>query len=324
MMSQLSAKELNVVALSYVYKAHKQFPNDYTLSNLTDSLFSELVYRNSLFLSDFSKQTKVELKLLDTVKVVVLDTLSKLEESKYATIKRQQQKVEIETEENFIKYAFVGSLKEDDFTKRYSKMAKGLTPQLKNTEDNSKSKPEQKTNKTGPPLLGIDKIIFLDPFYMRVKNDHGKITVNYYESEDQQNVLTEIQKKCADRLKLSYTEISTKGLSAIDVDKYNSNALINDWLGERFKHGDDNDEIVTSSEEINELINKLGTKYIAWSGVYNSKGVAYRNTYFFIVFNIENGKLMKFETRYNRGKDTRDQINSFVYNSLMHVAKKPK
>ena len=40
--------------------------------------------------------------------------------------------------------------------------------------------------------------------------------------------------------------------------------------------------------------------------------------------NLESGQLMKFETRYTRGKDNRDMVTSFVYNSLMHVAKKPK
>jgi len=322
MIDQLSNKELNVVALSYAYKAHKQFPNDNTLSFLTDSLLSQLVNTNNLFLNDFSRKTKSELRTTDTIKMVVPDSAD-VEESKYSKIKKQQQKVEIETEENFTKYAFVEILKDDDFVKRYSKMAKGLTqPALK--EDYAKSKTVKPKKKTGTPLLGIDKVIFLNPFYMKVKNDKGVEQVNFYESEDQQAVLADIQKKCADRLKLAYVDVSTKGLSSSDIDKYNDNALINEWLGERFKHGNRHDELVTSSENIKQLISKMGTKYIVWSGIYNSKGKVYRNTYFFIVFDLESGEMKKYETRQTKSKDSRDIITSFVYNSLMHVVKKPK
>ena len=82
--------------------------------------------------------------------------------------------------------------------------------------------------------------------------------------------------------------------------------------------------MVSTSEYIEHLIAKTGTKYIAWSGVYNSKGKASRNTYFFILMDLETGDLMRFETRYTRSKDNADMITSFVYNSLMHVAHKPK
>lgn len=81
---------------------------------------------------------------------------------------------------------------------------------------------------------------------------------------------------------------------------------------------------MTSSEYIEDLINELGTQYVAWCGVYNSKGKVYRNTYFFLVLDLKTGKVMKFETRAAKTKDRKDIISSFVYNSLMHVAKKPK
>lgn len=325
MMDHLESKELNTIALSYTYKAHKQYPDDKTLSALTDSLFSVLVNSNSLFLNDFSRKSKAEIKSQDTVKVVQVDT-SDVEESKYSKIKKQQQKIEVETDDNFTKYAFVGLLKDDEFVSRYSKMAKGLTQKPVTDEyvKNTKSKPKSKKKTTDAPFFGIEKVIFIDPFYMKVKNDYGKESVNYYDSEDRQKMLLDIQKKCADRLKLQYTCLTTKDISSSDIEKYNDNALINEWLSERFKHGDNNDELVTSSENVKQLIDKLGSKYIAWSGVYNSKGKAYRNTYFFILLDLETGKLMKFETRYTRSKDNIDLITSFVYNSLMHVAKKPK
>jgi Zn-dependent protease with chaperone function len=323
MFDNMNSQELNTVALSFTFKAHKQYPKDPILSALTDSLFSVLVNGNSLFLNDFSKKSKAELKKGATVKV---DTAAAdQEESKYSKIKKQQQKTEVETDDNFTKYAFVGLLKDEEFVSRFTKMAKGLT-QKPITDDYSKTvtKKAKKKKKNQVPLLGIDKVIFLDPFYMKVKNDHGTEYVKFYESEEHQKVLAGIQKKCADRLKLEYSTVTTKDISESDISKYNENAVLNDWLGERFSHGDNNYEMVTSSEYIQQLIKDAGTKYIAWSGIYNSKGKVHRNTYFFILLDLETGKLMKYETRYARGRDNKDLITSFVYNSLMHVHKKPK
>lgn len=318
LMENITSKELNTVALSYTFKAHKQFPEDKILSGLTDSLFSVMVNVNEMFLNDFSKQGKSELKA-DTAKPAVEE---EQEESKYTIIKLQQKQTEITTDENFIKYAFVGLLKDEEFVSRYTKMAKGLTQ--KPLAEDYKRVVRSKKKKNEVPCLGIDKVIFLDPFYMSVKNSHGNETVKFYESEEKQQVLAAIQKKCADRLKLDYTMVTTKGLLEGDITKYNENAILNDWLGERFSHGDNNSELVTSSEYIEGLVEKLGTPYVAWSGIYHSKGKAHRNTYFFILLDLKSGNLMKFEGRYSRSRDTKDLITAFVYNSLMHVSKKPK
>lgn len=331
MLDHLDSKELNTIALSYTYKAHKQHPDDVVLSALTDSLFSEMVNSNQLYLSDFAKSTKAQLLAVDTAKVpvVVADTIA--EESKYSKIKKQQQQVEITTDENFTKYAFVGLLQDKDFVKRFTKAAKGLTRKAEEKKDNltykeRKKRDEQiaKENKNKYTLLGVEKVLFLEPFYMKVKSAAGNQMVNYFESEDKQVKLTEIQKKCADRLKLSYEMIGTKNMTTADIDRYNLNSIMNDWLTERFNHGDNSDEMIVGTDEMQSLIEKYGTKYLAWTGVYNEKGRKSHNTYFFILFNMETGEVMKYETRYTKSKDNVDLITSFVYNSLMHVHKSPK
>lgn len=323
MLQTMDAKELNTMALSYTFRAHKQHPGDAVLSSLTDSLFSVMVNRNSLFLNDFSRKTKAELKLADTAKAVTVQ--EEQEESKYSKIKKQQEKAEVAVEDNFMKYAFVGLLKDEEFVARYSKIAKGLTQKpLESNDSYVRIEVSGKKKSNEVPFLGIEKVAFLDPFYMRVKNERGRTLVNYYESEDQQQVLADVQRKCAGRLKMQFAEITTKNITTSDIEKYNDNALLNDWLGERFNHGNNTEEMMTTAEYIQPLIEKLGTKYIAWSGVYNSKGKVYRNTYFFILLDLETGTLMKYEARSARSRDTKDLISSYVYNSLMHVNKVKK
>lgn len=330
MLDNLDAKELNIIALSYTYKAYKKNPEDIVLSALTDSLFAEMVNSNELYISDFSKSTKAQLMAVDTAKVVaIVDTTA--EESKYSKIKKQQQQVEITTDDNFTKYAFVGLLQDNEFVKRYTRASKGLTRKAEEKKDNltykeRKKQEEQiaKENKNKYTLLGVEKVLFLEPFYMKTKSVGGEEMINYFESEEKQVKLLEIQKKCADRLKLSYETVSTKNMTTGDIDRYNLNSILNDWLTERFNHGDSSDEMIVGTDEMKSLIEKYGTKYLAWSGVYNEKSKKSHNTYFFILFNMETGEVMKYETRYTKSKDNTDLITSFVYNSLMHVAKSPK
>lgn len=331
MLDNLDAKELNTLALSYTYRAYKKNPEDAFLSSLTDSLFSELVNSNDLYLGDFSKSTKAQILALDTVKAPaeVVDTTA--EESKYSKIKKQQQKVEISTDENFTKYAFVGLLQDTEFVKRYTKASKGLTRKAEEKKDlltyKERRKLEEqiaKENKNKYTLLGLEKVLFLEPFYMKVKSVGGEEMINYFESEEKQVKLAEIQKKCAEKLKLGYETMSTKNMTTTDIDRYNLNSILNDWLTERFNHGDNSDELIVGTEEMKTLIEKYGTKYLAWTGVYNEKSRRSHNTYFFILFNMESGEVMKYETRYTKSKDNTDLVTSFVYNSLMHVVKKPK
>jgi predicted Zn-dependent protease len=330
MLDHLDAKEVNTIALWYAFKAHKKHPNDVVLASLADSLFSEMVNANQVYLNDFSKVTKAQLLAQDTVKEVV-ETADSTEDSKYSKIKKQQQKVEVTTDENFTKYALVGLLQDNEFVKAFTKAAKGQTHKTEEKKDNLSYKERKKLedqlakeNKNKYTLLGVDKVLFLDPFYMKVRRAGNGEMINYYESEDKQKKLAEIQRKCADRLGLQYESLNTKSLQTNDIDRYNMNSVLNDWLTERFNHGDNADEMVVSTDDIRSLTEQYGTKYLAWSGVYNEKGRKSRNTYFFILFNLESGEVLKYETRYTKSKDNTDLITSFVYNSLMYVNKKPK
>lgn len=314
LLDNLSAAETNVVALSFVYKAAKQYPKDNTLSVLTDSLFSCLANSNKLLLDNFSKQASSELK--DTIKQVAI-VEEPVEESKYAIIKKQQITADME-ETGFIKFAFVGLMKDDEFVERYKKMA-GRSEFDKEEYLSRKISSSKKTKED--EFLGINKVIFMDPYYRKVKISNDEVLIKYEESDERQAKLTEIQKKCADLLKIDYVEISTKNISASDIELYNETSLINEWLAERFKHGN-NAEIMECSEGIKELIKKRGTKYIALTGVYNSNKK--NNSYFFMLLDLESGKVMRSENKQNREKDRMDLLHAYVYNSLMHVSKKAK
>lgn len=316
LLEKLDSKELNVIALSYVYKAAKQYPTDATLSDLTDSLISDLVNTNKMYLSSFSSKSLKEEK--DTTLKAAVVQEEPEEESKYKTIKKIQVKNEEETGNGFIKYAFVSLLKDDEFVRRYRKIAHGLD---REAPEEYVSVKQKKAYSKQNEVLGIKKIILMDPFYKRVNDYSNRITVQYDASDRKQIKLMEIQEECADALKLDYVSLSSNSLTANDMDRYNQIGVINEWLAERFKHPTD-EEMKECPEAIKEIIAKNGTKYIGLMGVYNSN--ERRNTYFFMVLDLATGKVLRSEVRYNRERDSNDLLHSCVYNSFLHVAKSPK
>lgn len=328
LMDQLSTKEANVIALSYVYKLTKQNPGDKTLSMLTDSLFSCLVKINSLYPNDFSKLTKEEALKSDSLKLKpgaqVAEAEDAEEESKYSKIKKLKiiQTIEdnVSDNEQFIKYAFVELMKDDDFMNRFRKMTKGADTDP-GTNDNIRTTSKKKKVVNTNEFLGIDKVLFVDPYYQKLLIKNGEKEIQYYTSEEKQSKLMTIQEKCADRLGLQYIRLSTKSLSENDIETYNDLALINDWITERFKHGNSNENI-ECSEAMNGFIAKRGVKYLALNGVQNNNKKT--NSYLFLLFDLESGDVKQFEIKNNRAKDSNDLLTMYVYNSLFHVATKPK
>jgi Zn-dependent protease with chaperone function len=318
MMENMNSEELNVMALSYTYKAHKQHPNDPVLSAVTDSLLSYLVYSNRLYLNDFSRKTKAEIKAAPVTAAVETE---EEEESKYSTIKKEQQKLELETNENFIKYALVGLLKDQDFVSNYSKISKGLVkkPATETPVKTAEAKDKKKKEEEKVPYLGIKKIILLDPFFEKTRIDDDKEVFKYYESEDQRELMASIVVDCAKQLGFEYSYVSARNIQSNNIDRYNQNALLNDWLEERFRHGNKSRELITSLEYIPQEIKATGAKYVAWSGMSSTKGKAVRNDYFFILMDLETGKHIKYESEEKKGNDDKSFIRSLIYDSLSHV-----
>lgn len=329
LMDQLSAREINVVALSYVYKLAKQNPGDKTLPVLTDSLFSCLVKINKLYPNDFSTLSRDQSLKTDSLKLTpVAQTSEKeeeTEETKYSKIKKlkiiQTMEGDVSDDKLLIKYAFVEFMKDSDFMTRFRKMTNGADKSESTNEQYTNTNSSKKEAAKKEEFLGIDKILFVDPYYQKVLTRANRREIQYYSSEDKQAKLMAIQEKCANQLGLQYARISTKSLTENDMETYNDLALINDWLAERFKHGNSNENIETS-EAMKNLIAKKGAKYLALNGVQNNNRKS--NSYLFLLFDLETGDVKQFEIKNNRAKDSNDLLTLYVYNSLFHVSKKPK
>lgn len=117
--------------------------------------------------------------------------------------------------------------------------------------------------------LGIDKVVFVDPFFFKADERSG------LKLEDSEKELMEFKgqiEDCADACKLEHEVLFPKAMSAYDMDKYNTMAMMNDWVGEKLSHeSNDLDIIPLETEYTAALSDTYGTDYFCYTGVFTSK-----------------------------------------------------
>ncbi len=133
-----------------------------------------------------------------------------------------------------------------------------------------------------------------------------------------------------------------------DVQRYNDFSLINEWANERFMMKNRTD-LTSSAEEVQDLIDRYGTKYFAWTGVVNATyprsgklyvallsfysivGIPYgiyylatpkTETYiYFSLFNIESGELVMYESRSINMSDSNGLLDTHYYDIFNQIKK---
>lgn len=358
---KLNRDEMSVVALAYAWKVRQKAPDDPMIKAITDSLFAQLVFANNLHPSDFSKKTKEEIKQEQGSEEKNDKEAEHEEDSKYAKIKQKQVRTEVETSQNFIKYAFIDYFKDKEFTERYNyfsdkadkmkesrKSYDNMTDAEIRAQDKKLEKERKELRKKGLSL-GIDKIVIVDPYYNKI-DKRKKNSVKYFASETSQQAFTKTLTADADKLGLQYELLDPNSFNTGDVDKFNDYSVINDWVTERFNHEDNAFPIVCNTDEVQDLVKKYGTKYFMWTGVVSVTeprenaalvtilsiasiygapfGIYYAATpqhstlYYSIVFDVETGQVMMFDINTINQKDTQDLLNSNIYDTLLQIKKK--
>lgn len=363
MLHKLNRDEMTVVALQYAWNVKKKAPNDAILNAITDSLFAQLVFANNLHPLDFSKKSREEIAKQNAEKEKEKEEEESEEQSKYDKIKSTQNKAEVESNQNFIKYAFVDLFTDREFTERFnyysdkadsykksSRMAEGLSDrELRELE--RKQEKEQKALRKKGLSLGIDKIVIVDPYYNKI-DTRKRNSVKYFAAETSQQTFTRRLKIAADKVGLAYDVIDPNTFRTTDVEKFNDFSVINDWVVERFNHEDKAHPVVMNTDEVDNLVEKYGTKYFLWTGVVNVRekkedafttflitlvlypalpyGIyqlvtpEYETLYYSILFDVETGEVKMFDVNTVEQKDTGDLLNSYIYDTLLQIKKEDK
>ncbi len=389
-LKKMTGLELSVLALkrNWLLNQQENYKDAYT-NEVCDSLISILKNKYDVKLDNFSKTPKknMDSTLLTTEK----KTDPKKEESKYEKIKRKGGKNRL-SEENFARYALVDILEDPKFVKAFksieqnekgkkSKDANRLADKKKNkkseTEDaDTKGKDEyvdntpkdsltvsydtylqsvRNDNNTELKKLGIDKVIIVDPAYMKV-DERKKQQTQYFAAEKGLDRFTDLIKETADAYGVSYDVLKPNDFSENDIEKYNDLSMFNDWVSERFSHGSFSTPMVLSNDFKTKLISKYHTSHIIIPGVivatepslfrqypamillggvlgywpaellyFRKVFIASNETLFFtMVFDIQTGKMELFNQKTIDMNDKTDVLTAMLSNTMYQIKTPPK
>ncbi|MCD6069205.1 MAG: Peptidase family [Bacteroidetes bacterium] len=390
LLSNLSATESNITALNYNWKLNKELKDDKQVKMLCDSLFVLLALNNEITSTYFHKKTRQEyIRELTPQKIVrdstatdstvvktdtIRKTLSSLDElesdeadSKITRINVQTKTVEVKEEkvvetdsarvqrlitklnDEFDKYAFSELLREKDFADKLA-AAEEFNKKYRGRKFDSIVKNKKQKENTGG--VGIEKLVILDPFYIKT-DERVRESYKYYDSEERLQQFGEILKQNADRVGLKNDYIDSHSLSTDDIDKYNDYTLLNDWTTEFLEHGYNRNMLILSNDAAEQLKKKYDTRYVMWSGVYTHRtkkehvGAAVATTiltlglaapftipyllrkeqqtlYFAVVYDLQENEILYTNTTVVRLKDSKDFLNAFVYDTMLTIKSQPK
>lgn len=245
--NEIDKKELSVLTVKYLWDLKAEITDDNFLNIIAEDAIKEMLLNSGVRKSELSKKIKVE------VENNVIDSSSL---SKYDKIKNMKKE-----EGTSYEYAFVNLFKNKEFEDMINQYEKAYVDKIKNNDE--KNEFDNITKKK--QALGLKEVVFVSPSYrhFNTKKDYAEDYV-YADSKEEQFIKS--NKQIAKTKKVDLKIINNKEFSS--TDEYNDLGLLNDWMGERYGHF--NLEIYPYCSMFTEdIINKYGTKYFAWSGMYS-------------------------------------------------------
>lgn len=226
--------------------------------------------------------------------------------------------------------------------KRNKKQEEEADEKLSASQKRSREAKEEKEIRKKGKALGLNKVVFVDPFYLSVDNTKGSTLEN---SEQKQINFSKDVTEVSEKAGLKTDILTPKIFTHSDVDKYNQLAAVNFWISERLDH-ENIKMIPLESEYISTVSDDFGTKNFAFSGILSFKekkdqialallsiitvytapwGIYYIlspnwNTYFYtLVFNVETGDCYMNEQLEFDMKESRSLLRSQLYDLFIQM-----
>lgn len=226
---------------------------------------------------------------------------SKLKKKK----KRKNDDEEMVIKEDYITYAFVDLLKDTSFSNTYDRVVLQINKD-KSTEKKARAVNNLKSKrkvyyddddnydfgynggddnynsdyiidraqsdafyneKTGSYALGIDKVLFLNPFYIRI-DERKKTPVLYAGSEGAQKMFNTKILDISKEVKLDAGILDKNEFTTTSVADYNDMAVLVDWIDERVEH-EELKMLPVDCDRIADIAKKYNTDYLAIAGTIN-------------------------------------------------------
>ena len=359
--------ELTILALHYSWALMQQYQNDSELQAINEDLGIEL----GRFFNDFDQfYSETEIELLQA-KQKKQDTIKKeeIKEQGIPFLSNQYGKTrkEANTDKTYWKYAFAPFLDTPEF-KKLLKKAKNPKMKKQQNEDivsllrGESSLPNEayyqeqlildqmKRSKKGGLRLGIDRIVIVNPFCLKLDTRKENNQVNYIQTEIGQDNLRSIIEKIAPISKLKTTILDVSHLKSSDVEKFNEIRLINDWFSEQVSNSKLTRTPGFNQDRVDAIAEKYKTNYFLWTGTISLRtkndikvgqllvsllfpvatpilltkmvSPSYEMLFYAVLYNIKTGEKQIIKFDFFGGKDTNSLLKTHFYDVLMQIKTK--
>lgn len=275
MAEKIPSKDFSILALKYCYPVYESDTSDSEMKEIYHDLVSEITTKHNMKLSDFKSEYSKNLNFSeDTIQVQNADTTilktdkETKKSSKYQKLKQQEEEQALKETKSgdnaYWKYAFVEFMNNKNFTSTFTSIEEKITGERGVSENEDEN---IKTDYNADYKLGIDKLVVVDPYYMRV-DERSNEQVKFVASEEAKIDLKNKIETSASLLDMNVEILESTNITSADVDKFNEMAVLNDWISEKLSHQEKNIEILNSSQkEFEQISNKYDTDNFAWMGI---------------------------------------------------------
>ena len=218
-LGETNRKELNVLALRFLWQAHKTQPEDASLLAMCEDAIRDMISSNKLKLSDFSDYGIKDTLLIDTLVTEEIDT--SVVKSKYDRIKTaSSKKVKPLPTFQTVNYMLVDLKQDNEFVKLVEEISMKIEDEMVLQVIDTKGK-----------MVDPSKGIFIwEPSYYYVKKEKLVDSKSFKGKKNIAKALT----LSAKRLKFSYQIFNGDRLQYYTTEEYNHFCEVKDWMQDLF------------------------------------------------------------------------------------------
>jgi hypothetical protein len=237
---KLSKKELSYLTLHYAWKVHQLYPQDVEITNITNDAFRQSGSFHSMNIDFFSKEKKV----------ISIDSTNK------------------SAKPDFIQYAFVDYLQNQEFidnVKKYAKVTKTNSTEV-DSSSNFRVIVRLKDNMetTVSSDEDISKILLFEPTSVKLDTRKNKKR-KYLATEKAIDQLKKNLTIASGKNKIELQFLDHEGIGVNDVQRINDLCFVSDFLGERIEH-EGMVILPTDQLKMKEICDRYDVKHIGLAG----------------------------------------------------------
>ncbi|MFM2315880.1 MAG: hypothetical protein RLZZ155_212 [Bacteroidota bacterium] len=234
---------------------------------------------------------------------------------------------------------------------RFDSIGKIYSEQLEGQEDWDKifDNKQKKYERVGF-RMGLDSLLIVDPWYLDLKLSRSEYTIKNIDIQQQK--FTNLFEEELNRQNVYHQSLAWNLMKVEETDKFNDFAAMNDWFLEIKRHVNNNVNMLALTTDYHRsVLDKYHCKYVVFpgaskiktsqgglNGVFYLGGLAifspiiipaiipkihsthFSNTYFYYVYNLENGTMVWHNSSTIQGKqniyDTSNYFKDLIYQTI--------